>query len=257
MKKSLVVLAVAYGVMTMGVSGVFASSDYVVKKGDTLYSIGQKYEVSVKELKELNGLRSNTIKIGKSLTVSKSVVVKKGDTLYSLAKKNDTTVSKLKELNNLKSNLIFIGQKIVVKGSKETPQATPVVKKGEMSFTLEKHFTYEKEESGKDILQYSKDENYFARIEVLGSNFDMAEMTKNAKSYLSSTGNAQEFKGITNPSFYKGATLHLHASNKAVQQKIVVKVINGQYVKFTIHYPNKEEAESVVPTMLKILNSLK
>lgn len=257
MKKSLVGVLFACGVLTMGLGSVLASADYVVKKGDTLYSISKKHDLSVNELKELNGLKTNTIKTGSSLKVSKTIVIKKGDTLYSLAKKNKTTVSKLKELNGLKSNLIIIGQKLVVKGSKETSKTSPVVKKLQGTVTLEKNFTYEKEEPGKDILLYSKDDNYFARVEVLGSNFDMEEMKKNATLYLESTGKVEEFKGISNPSFYKGSTLHLHAYNKDVQQKIVVKPINGQYVKFTIHYPNKEEAESVVPTMLKILNSLK
>ena len=40
---------------------------YVVKKGDTLYSISRKVNVSVNELKKLNGLRDNIISIGQRL----------------------------------------------------------------------------------------------------------------------------------------------------------------------------------------------
>lgn len=42
---------------------------YIVKKGDTLYSISQKFNVSVDSLKKYNGLESNTINIGQELYV--------------------------------------------------------------------------------------------------------------------------------------------------------------------------------------------
>ena len=40
---------------------------YTVKKGDTLYSISQRFNVSVKDLKQLNQLNSNNIEIGQKL----------------------------------------------------------------------------------------------------------------------------------------------------------------------------------------------
>ena len=40
---------------------------YEVKKGDTLYSISKKFETTVEVLKELNGLKDNTISIGQHL----------------------------------------------------------------------------------------------------------------------------------------------------------------------------------------------
>ncbi|PQJ79443.1 glucosaminidase domain-containing protein [Polaribacter porphyrae] len=45
------------------------SNYYKVKKGDTLYSISRKYGISVNLLKELNGLKDNTISIGQKLLV--------------------------------------------------------------------------------------------------------------------------------------------------------------------------------------------
>lgn len=42
---------------------------HVVVKGDTLYSISRKYRISVKELKEFNGLGDNTIHEGQTLYV--------------------------------------------------------------------------------------------------------------------------------------------------------------------------------------------
>ena len=40
---------------------------YLVKKGDTLYSISRKFGLSVSTLKQLNGLKDNTIAIGQKL----------------------------------------------------------------------------------------------------------------------------------------------------------------------------------------------
>ena len=45
---------------------------YTVVKGDTLYSISRKYDISVKELQNINGLSDNTISIGQALIVKPS-----------------------------------------------------------------------------------------------------------------------------------------------------------------------------------------
>ena len=40
-----------------------------VRKGDTLYSISKKYDVSVDQLKKMNALASNDLRIGEKLRV--------------------------------------------------------------------------------------------------------------------------------------------------------------------------------------------
>lgn len=88
---------------------------YVVKKGDTLYSISRKYNIKVDELKRMNNLSSNIIYIGQVLKINKNIyTVKKGDTLYSIAKRYNTTVENIKKLNNLSSNLLSIGQQLKI-----------------------------------------------------------------------------------------------------------------------------------------------
>jgi flagellum-specific peptidoglycan hydrolase FlgJ len=47
------------------------SLNYIVVKGDTLYSISRKYDLSVEELKKMNGLHSNEISIGQTLSLAK------------------------------------------------------------------------------------------------------------------------------------------------------------------------------------------
>ena len=46
--------------------------EYVVIKGDTLYSISKRFNLTVQELQQLNGLNTNDIKIGQVLNVKPS-----------------------------------------------------------------------------------------------------------------------------------------------------------------------------------------
>ena len=46
-----------------------SSASYVVQKGDTLYSIAKKFEISVSDLMKSNSLSTNTLKIGQVLVI--------------------------------------------------------------------------------------------------------------------------------------------------------------------------------------------
>ena len=87
------------------------SNTYIVKKGDTLWDIANKYNTSVDKIKSLNNLKSNIIQIGQVLKIPSSIyVVKKGDSLWKIAKDNNTTINELIKKNNLNSTTIKIGQ---------------------------------------------------------------------------------------------------------------------------------------------------
>lgn len=93
--------------------------EYVVKSGDSLYSIANKYNISVSELKDYNNLSSNLLSIGQiiriPITSSEEVyIVKSGDNLYSIARRFNTTVDAIKSKNNLTSNLLSVGQKLII-----------------------------------------------------------------------------------------------------------------------------------------------
>ena len=115
---------------------------YIVKSGDTLYSIANKYALSVDELKKMNNLISNNLKIGQKLVIGEeklqsdnSYTVKSGDTLWSISKKNGISVDELKKVNGLSSNSLSIGQKLIIP-SKQSK--TYIVKSGDTLYNIAK-----------------------------------------------------------------------------------------------------------------------
>lgn len=118
------------------------SNEYIVRVGDTLWSIAKKYNISVNELKKINNLTNNLLKIGMKLQIpnkeySSIYVVKNGDTLYSIAKENSISVSDLKSLNNITSDILKVGQEILVKDS---DVQSYIVKTGDTLFNIAQRF---------------------------------------------------------------------------------------------------------------------
>lgn len=116
---------------------------YQVKEGDTLYSIANKYNISVNELKAINKLDSDILSIGQILNVPSGLslvntyIVTKGDTLYSVAKKFDTTIDEIKKLNNLDNNMLSVGQKLLIPIYEDT---TYVVTNGDTLYSIARKF---------------------------------------------------------------------------------------------------------------------
>ena len=116
---------------------------YTVKKGDNLWTIARRYNVSLNELYAANGLDTTSIlSIGQQLQIpvegstatvtapspdtyqptsfnqgSTEYMVKRGDSLSKIANQFDTSVRAIKAANGLSSDLIRVGDKLVVPDS--------------------------------------------------------------------------------------------------------------------------------------------
>ena len=113
---------------------------YTVKKGDNLWTIARRSNVSLNELYAANGLDTTSIlSIGQQLQIpvegsiatvtapspdtyqptsfnqgSTEYMVKRGDSLSKIANQFDTSVRAIKAANGLSSDLIRVGDKLVV-----------------------------------------------------------------------------------------------------------------------------------------------
>lgn len=108
-----------------------AAGVHVVKSGESLSVIGQRYGVSVSRLKSLNGLRNDKIRIGQRLAVQSGAsvsssasagkttthLVRRGESLSVIAERYGVSVARIKSLNKLRSDRIKVGQKLVVRQS--------------------------------------------------------------------------------------------------------------------------------------------
>ena len=93
--------------------------EYVVKSGDNLYTIANRYGTSVSAIRERNNLNSNLLQIGQILVIptttsNQTYTVKSGDSLYAIASRFNTTVDEIKRKNNLNSNLLQVGQILII-----------------------------------------------------------------------------------------------------------------------------------------------
>jgi len=103
---------------------------HVVKRGDSLFNIAKRYETTIIEIQELNGLKSTALTINQSLKIPgapskntarsnsnspKTHQVKNGETPFRIATKYNITLNRLYKLNNLTSkSRIFPGQMLLV-----------------------------------------------------------------------------------------------------------------------------------------------
>lgn len=160
MKKIIFALLAASAIL----AAAFADAAYTVQKGDTLYSISRKYELTVGELRAANNLgEGDVLKAGQRLVIPSADIssaaalsaspakaedgakaasgakaaaytARKGDTLYGIALKHGMKLSELLALNGMGSDAIIkVGQKILVDGGAKKTAAPEQQKSGAKS----------------------------------------------------------------------------------------------------------------------------
>ncbi len=127
-----------------------AGSNYVVKSGDSLYSIARRFNTTVDDIKRLNNLESDILSIGQTLQIPTSsdivegniYTVKGGDTLWNIAQQFNTTVSDIVSLNNLTNSLLSIGQTLKIPNSINAGSGnTYVVKSGDTLWNIARRYS--------------------------------------------------------------------------------------------------------------------
>jgi LysM repeat protein len=101
---------------------------HLVAAKETLYSISKQYDVSIDDLKKINGLIDNDLKLGQTLVIPKKSAlpetpklietkslsgthtVAAKETMYSISKQYGVSIEQLKTWNNLPDNELKIGQ---------------------------------------------------------------------------------------------------------------------------------------------------
>ncbi len=121
------------------------AATYKVQRGDSLWAIAQKYNVSVTQLKSLNQLTSDVIYPNQVLetgssetsqttpssstnqpvsTAASTYTVKSGDTLSKIALQHNISLKDLMAWNNLTSSLIYPGNVLVVSGQGQSSSSS-------------------------------------------------------------------------------------------------------------------------------------
>ncbi|AXY24739.1 hypothetical protein CL176_01110 [Suicoccus acidiformans] len=130
-----------------------SESTHTIAYGDTLWSIARKNNLTVQELKELNGLTSDNVPVGTQLKLSNTTStqtpapntstqtggnyrVQAGDSLWKIAQANGTTVDELRRLNNIRGDFLQVGSQLKLPGQTSTTPSNDTPTSKDTTYTV-------------------------------------------------------------------------------------------------------------------------
>lgn len=215
----------------------------IVRRGDTLSDISRQYGLSVRSLKDINDLKSDTIYPGMKLIITEDseeeedtqfeYVVKKGDSLYSISRKFNVGLDLLRQLNNINGKNIYPGQRLQLKPT-SLDEAAHVVRSGDTLSEIARKYnikisTLKKLNGirGSKILVGQK-----LRIKASQTGIHMVErgdaLWEIAQAYGMSVDEIKKLNGLTTDQIYPGQELKLSIKKSETYDRYTVK--SGDYL---------------------------
>ncbi|OOB76762.1 spore gernimation protein [Clostridium haemolyticum] len=235
---------------------------YVVKPGDTIYSIGQQYGISANKIIKDNEVKNvNSLVVGETLVLlpeDKEYLVSAGESLYSIAKDYGTTVQSILDANPSITNpsAISIGEIIKIPSTKKIGTIEvngytypnidiEVLRKTLPSLTYLSIFNYEVKANG-DLVNIPDEQL-------------IQEARKAKVAPLMVITNIDQGKGFSSD------ILHSIFSSKEIQKKLTDNIIQtlksknyqGLNIDFEYVYPeDRENYNNFLTTLTKTLNDM-
>jgi spore germination protein YaaH len=96
---------------------------YVVKIGDSLFSIAAKFRISMESLRIVNGLGTDRLVPGQDLLIPSNLyIVQPGDTLFSIARLAFIPAETIRLYNGLKSDQLTVGMELYLPPREKYPE---------------------------------------------------------------------------------------------------------------------------------------
>jgi len=225
---------------------------YTVKKGDSLFGISHKFNVSVDTLITTNNLKNaQYLQIGAKLKIPNMngifYTVKKGDNLSGISKRYDVSVNKIVDINDLPSSVINEHQRLFIPGGILTDWERAEAIGNIFKYPVRGRLT---SKVGFRIDPFTKRRAYHSGIDIanrIGTRVNAAQYGKVI--FAGYRGNYGRTVIIIHPNGYKTLYAHLHKitvkRGQAVKQDEMIGSIGnsgrstGPHLHFEVHQNNK------------------
>ena len=253
----------------------FSGTNYLVKKGDNLYSISRKFKISIQELIRKNNIvEPYKIFPNQKIFIPKNYIhkVKKGDTLYSISRKYETNIFELSKINNIKDiNNLVEGQKLKISNEifykKKVKNAKNKINKKKEKKKLKKTLNKSKDKAmflwpvkGEIVSSYGKNKQGFYNDGININSREGSKVISSADGKVIYSGN--EIPGYGNLVLIKHSknwiTAYAHLNEVFIQKGKIVKRgekigsvgSTGNVQTPQLHFEIRKGKESVDPMRL-------